>query len=145
MSTQVAQQQMKTTGKMEVPTGKQQLHVWQEHEQVRALIRRVIDLTDMDEKQRQFNLLVKELSQHEVAEEVVRLASLLRSRTRLPLSIPISSAFVDVDGFYRPCVMTRSPLRREGVPSLMNIPRISAPSCFVLIHSIDVSIVISCS
>ncbi len=50
--------------------------MWQEHDNARTLIRRVVDTSDLNEKQKLFNQLVKELSQHEVAEEVVRLTIL---------------------------------------------------------------------
>jgi len=47
------------------------LTIWTEHENARFLFQKVIDTVDLNEKLRQFNLLVKELSQHEVAEEAV--------------------------------------------------------------------------
>lgn len=45
---------------------------WKEHQDVINLIQRVIELTDLEEKQRHFNLMVTTLSRHEVAEEAVR-------------------------------------------------------------------------
>jgi len=47
------------------------LETWKEHDKVRGLIQQILLESDQDKKQRLFNLLVKELATHEVAEEVV--------------------------------------------------------------------------
>lgn len=48
------------------------LNLWQEHTNYRQNLKNLMASRDLDEKQRLFNQMVKELSQHEVAEEVVR-------------------------------------------------------------------------
>lgn len=63
-----------TSGKEEANAsrGTHRLRLWQEHREANDLIQRVLEETDLAVKQEQFNLLVKMLSQHEVAEELVR-------------------------------------------------------------------------
>ena len=66
------------TGKEEAMPQAQQkmtpksLVTWQEHDHLRNLIKQTLAARDLSEKQRLFNQLVKDMSQHEVAEEVVR-------------------------------------------------------------------------
>jgi len=62
---------LEVKGKDETEMVSHTLITWREHYVVRELLKRAIDMKDLLEKQKLFNLLVKLLSQHEVAEEVV--------------------------------------------------------------------------